>query len=298
MKIVLTGASGLIGGKLLQRLFSEPHQVHVLGRKKPQNFSPWARFSEWDAMSGRPPVEALDGADMVVHLAGEPVAQRWDPEVKRRIRESRLRGTRAIVEAIQQAARKPRVFVSASAIGYYGSRGDEVLTEESVPGTGFLPEVCVAWEQEADQATPYVSRVVKLRIGIVLSKQGGALPRMLPPFQMGLGGKLGDGRMWMSWIHVDDVVELIQFCLFHEDLSGAVNATSPEPVRNEEFTRALARVLKRPALFAVPPFALRAMYGEMAGVVLSSQRVLPQAAQKAGFNFRHAELHAALRSLL
>lgn len=298
MKITLTGASGFLGAKLIEKLVAEQHQLHVLGRRKPAGLSGWARFSEWDAMSGDVPVEAVNGADAVLHLAGEPVAQKWNDEIKHRIRESRVKGTSALVAAIAQCTVKPKALVAASAIGFYGSRGDEVLTEESAPGSGFLPEVCVAWEQAIEEASVHVPRIVKLRIGIVLGAGGGALEKMLPPFKMGVGGKLGDGRMWMSWIHIDDMVGLLHFALHNEGLSGAVNATSPHPVRNDDFTRSLGRALQRPTLFAVPVFALKAMYGEMASVVLASQRVHPVVAQQAGYQFQYSDLDAALQSVI
>jgi uncharacterized protein (TIGR01777 family) len=298
MKITLTGASGFLGGKLIAKLLAEDHQLHVLGRKRPANLSGSAKFSEWDAMTAEVPVEAVDGADAILHLAGEPVAQKWDETVKRRIRESRVRGTNALVAAIAKASARPKALIAASAIGFYGSRGEERLTEESAPGSGFLPEVCVAWEQAIDQAGAYVPRIVKLRIGIVLGAGGGALEKMLPPFRMGVGGKIGDGRMWMSWIHIDDIVGLLLFALHEARLSGPVNGTAPNPVRNEEFTRALGRALQRPTLFTVPAFALKAMYGEMAGMVLASQRVEPVVAQQAGYRFLHPDLDEALRSVL
>ncbi|MBL8232654.1 MAG: TIGR01777 family oxidoreductase [Bryobacterales bacterium] len=298
MKITLTGASGFLGTKLIEKLMAEEHQLHVLGRRKPAGLTGWARFSEWDAMSGDVPVEAVNGADVVLHLAGEPVAQKWNEQIKHRIRESRVKGTNALVAAIAQASVKPKVLVAASAIGFYGSRGDEVLTESSAPGSGFLPEVCVAWEKAIDEASAHVQRIVKLRIGIVLGAGGGAIEKMLPPFKMGVGGRLGDGRMWMSWIHIDDMVGLLHFALHNEELAGAVNATSPNPVRNEDFTRSLGRALQRPTLFAVPVFALKAMYGEMASVVLASQRVEPEVVRQAGYNFQYADLDAALRSIV
>jgi uncharacterized protein (TIGR01777 family) len=298
MKITLTGASGFLGKKLIAKLAAEGHQLHLLGRKRPADLSSSVAFSTWDALSGEVPVEAVDGADAILHLAGEPVAQRWDDAVKRRIRESRVNGTNALVAAIAKAAVKPKVLVAASAIGFYGSRGDERLTEESAPGTGFLPEVCVEWERAIDQAATFVPRIVKLRIGVVLGSGGGALEKMLPPFKMGMGGKIGDGRMWMSWIHIDDIVGLLVFALHNDQLSGPVNGTSPHPARNEEFTKALGRAVRRPTLFAVPVVALKTMYGEMADIVLGSLCVEPAAAQKAGYQFLHTDLEEALRSVV
>jgi hypothetical protein len=298
MKITLTGASGFLGGRLIAKLLAEGHQLHVLGRKRPVSLNSSVKFTQWDAIAGEAPVEAVDGADAILHLAGEPVAQKWDETVKRRIRESRVIGTNALVAAVARAAVRPKALIAASAIGYYGSRGEERLTEESAPGSGFLPEVCVAWEQAVDQAGAYVARIIKLRIGIVLGAGGGALEKMLPPFRMGVGGKIGDGRMWMSWIHIDDIVGMLHFALHQQHLAGPVNGTSPNPVRNEEFTRALGRALRRPTLFTVPVFALKAVYGEMAEMLLASQRVEPVVAQKAGYRFLHPDLDEALRSVL
>jgi uncharacterized protein (TIGR01777 family) len=248
-------------------------------------------------MSGPPPAESLAGVDAVVHLAGEPVAQRWTAAARGRIRRSRVEGTRNLMEGLAKLLRPPRVVVCASAVGYYGSRGDEVLSEASLPGEGFLPEVCVAWEREAEAAGFFGARVVRLRIGVVLARGGGALARMLPPFRLGIGGRLSTGRQWMSWIHLDDLVGLIRFALENDSLRGAVNAVAPAPATNAEFTRALAAAVHRPAIFPVPAPALRLLFGEMAQVMLSSQRAAPFAAQAAGFEFRHADLRAALRDV-
>jgi hypothetical protein len=295
VRITVTGASGFIGRRLVERLQAGAHAVSVLGRK-PAGTLP---FFFWEAGGeNRPPEESLREADAVVHLAGEPVAQRWTPEAKRRIRLSRVAGTRRLVEALAALPRRPTVLICASAIGFYGARGEEILTEASPPGAGFLAEVCAGWEQAAAAAEALGLRVVRLRIGMVLGPDGGALARMLPPFKLGLGGRLGDGRQWMSWIHRDDLVELIRFAVEEPVLAGAVNAVAPAPVTNAEFTRRLAAALHRPALFPVPAVALRALFGEMASVVLDSQRVAPAAAQAAGFAFRYPELGSALRHLL
>jgi uncharacterized protein (TIGR01777 family) len=227
-----------------------------------------------------------------VNLAGEPVAQRWTAEAKRRIRDSRVDGTRRLVEALGNSRARPPVLVSASATGYYGDRGDEVLTENSGPGSDFLAGTCVEWEAAAQRAERIGIRVVLLRIGIVLGR-GGALKKMLPAFRAGVGGTLGSGRQWMSWIHIDDLVKLALFTIQHE-MSGPVNAVSPDPVTNAGFTTALSGVLHRPAILPVPKIALRAVYGEMAGIMTSSQRVIPAAARKAGFVFEHDEIGAAL----
>jgi uncharacterized protein (TIGR01777 family) len=228
MKIAITGASGLIGRRLLTTLASQGHSPYALSRHA---------YTE----------EALREADAVVHLAGESVAQRWTADAKRRILESREAGTRSLVRTLAKLPRRPGVLVCASAVGYYGSRGDETLTEASAPGTGFLPEVCVAWEREAQAAEALGIRVVRMRIGMALDRRGGALKSILPVFRMGAGGKLGDGRQWMSWIHLDDLAALFRFAL-ENPVAGPVNAVAPQPVTNADFTRALARALRRPAL--------------------------------------------------
>jgi uncharacterized protein (TIGR01777 family) len=275
MKIAITGASGMLGSRMMSELAG--HSLVAVGRK-----------------SGTMP----SAVDAVIHLAGEPVAQRWTAEAKRRILESREAGTRKLVDAFAQMTQPPQTLLCASAIGIYGSRGDEVLTEASSPGQGFLPEVCLAWEREADRAASLGVRVVKLRIGIVLAREGGALARMLPPFRAGVGGPLGSGRQWMSWIHIDDVVGLMRHALEHAAMEGPVNATAPLPVINAEFVRMLGKSLHRPAIVPAPAFALRLLFGEMSEVLLGSQRVLPAAADAAHYQFRHPELGAALRDLL
>jgi uncharacterized protein (TIGR01777 family) len=268
----------------------------VLGRSRPVHLPGGVAFFRWDALREEPPLAGIDGSHAVIHLAGEPVAQRWTPRVKARIRSSRVEGTRRLVAAIAKAGRKPAVLVCASAIGYYGSRGDEILTEDSKPGAGFLPEVCVAWENAAREAEKLGLRVVNLRIGVVLGHGGGALARMLPPFRMGLGGPIGSGNQWMSWVHRDDLVALIRFAAELPALQGPVNATAPNPVTNAVFTRELAAALRRPAFLPTPPAVLRLLFGEMAEVLLASQRVVPVAAESAGFRFRYPQVGMALRN--
>ena len=297
MKITISGASGLIGRRLLKTLGAEGHTLHVLSRHAGTNLPGGVRLSPWDPTRGEPPAESLRDADAVIHLAGEPVAQRWSEEVKRRIRESRVTGTRNLVEALKKLSRPPGVLVCASAIGYYGSRGDEILPETATPGSGFLPEVCVAWETEARAAEALGMRVVTMRTGIVLDSRGGALARMLPPFRMGVGGKLGSGKQWMSWIHWQDLAALYHLAL-DQPVSGAVNGVAPYPVDNAEFTRTLAGALHRPAFLPIPGLALRVLFGEMAEVLLASQRVAPKAAESAGFPFRFPQLAPALADLL
>jgi uncharacterized protein (TIGR01777 family) len=236
-------------------------------------------------------------ADAVIHLAGEAVAQRWNADAKRRIRESRVVGTRNLVEALGKLRNRPQTLVCASAVGYYGSRGDEVLREDSAPAHTYLAEVCAAWEKEAVAAEAFGMRVVRVRIGLVLDSGGGALPRMLPPFRLGLGGNLGDGKQWMSWIHLADLAAMFQFAVEHT-VSGALNGVAPTPVTNAEFTRTLARVLHRPAGFPVPAFGLKLLFGEMSEILLGSQRVLPAALEAAGFQWGFPELGGALEKLV
>ncbi len=297
MKITVTGATGFIGKRLVERLLEQGHAVHIVGRTPRTPLPSNVLFSLWNATAGEPPAECIAEADAVVHLAGEPVSQRWTPEVKRRIWSSRVDGTRHLVQALARRQTPLPVLVSASAVGYYGSRGDEILTEQSPPGSGFPAELAVAWEREALQATALGTRVVVPRIGMVLGR-GGALALMLPPFKAGLGGRIGDGCQWMSWIHLDDLVNLILFAIETPALQGPVNATAPNPVRNAEFTQTLGRVLRRPTLFPVPLFALRLLFGEMSEVMLASQRVLPKAAEAAGFKFSFPDLGPALKHLL
>jgi uncharacterized protein (TIGR01777 family) len=283
MKITVTGASGFLGRHLVEELKAAAHEVHVLGRNR------------WNTLSGQePPPESLEHLDAIVHLAGEPVAQRWTAEVKKRIRTSRVDGTRHLVNALSTLSRRPKVLVSASAIGIYGDRGDEVLSEQSGSGVGFLAQVTEDWESAARLAEALGIRVVMLRFGMVLGQDGGALAKMLPIFRWGLGGKLGTGRQWMSWIHVADVTALMRHALATDALHGPINATAPNPVTNAEFTRTLALALHRPGIFPVPAFALKLAYGEMASVILASQRVLPVAAESADFHFKYPGLAGAL----
>jgi hypothetical protein len=297
VRIAITGASGLIGRRLLKILAADGHSLQVLSRHAGTNLPPGVRLSVWDSGRGAPPAESLQDVDAVVHLAGEPVAQRWTTHVRQTIRESRITGTRNLVQTLARLPHKPQVLVCASAVGYYGSRGDEILNESSAPGGDYLAQLCVDWEKEAQAAEASGIRVVRVRTGLVLDARGGALPRMLPPFRLGLGGKLGNGQHWMSWIHLEDLGALFQFALANP-VSGPLNGVAPNPVINAEFTRALASAVHRPAIFPMPAFALRALFGEMSEVLLASQRALPQAAEAAGFRFRYPELAPALAAVL
>jgi uncharacterized protein (TIGR01777 family) len=277
MKVAITGASGFLGTRLSQALTEAGHSVQPLGRS--------------------PQPGDLAAADAIVNLAGEPIAQRWTAEVKQRIYSSRVERTRNLVSALAKLPEPPRVLVNASAIGIYGSRGDEILTENSPRGADFLARVCIDWENAAQSAAPLGIRVVMLRFAVVLGK-GGALAKMLLPFRLGIGGRLGSGTQWMSWIHINDAVDLILFALANEPVRGPLNTAAPNPVTNQEFTRRLAAILHRPAIFPVPPPALRLLFGEMADALLGSQRVMPVAAQSAYFRFRYPDLAPALADLL
>lgn len=294
MNITLTGVTGFIGRHLVERLRAADHQLTILSRRARPGTNP--RYFAWDAMREEPPAESLAGADAVIHLAGEPVAQRWTAEAKQRIRSSRIDGTRHLVQALSTISRRPPTLISASAIGIYVSRADEMLTEESSPGSGFLSDVTADWEKQAILAQSLGVRVVLLRIGIVLGKDGGALGKMMTPFKLGVGGRLGSGKQWVSWIHVDDVVGLILFALEHPTLNGAINLTSPNPVTNAEFTRELAAALHRPAIFPVPKLALKLVFGELANEMFASARILPQRALDAGYRFAHPGLRDALEA--
>jgi uncharacterized protein (TIGR01777 family) len=281
----------------MKSLLNDGHSVHALSRHAGANMPAGVRLSAWDPTRGQPPAESLRDADAVVHLAGEKVAQRWSADVKNRIRESRVAGTRSLVQALAALPKRPAALVCGSAVGYYGSRGDETLAEDSAPGHDFLAEVCVAWEKEAQAAEAFGMRVVRMRTGVVLDPRGGALERMLPPFKMGAGGKLGDGRQWMSWIHIDDLVGLFRLAI-ERPVQGAINGVAPSPVTNADFTKALGATLHRPVVAPMPAFGLKLMFGEMAEVLLASQRAVPRAAESAGYSFRFRELQPALADLL
>jgi len=298
MKILVTGATGLIGQALCQQLGSAGHELFGLTRstRKPNELP--VQFYPWQPLQEAPPPAALAGVDAVIHLAGENVAGRWTEERKRQIRDSRVLGTRNLVAGLRQMQRAPRVFISGSAVGFYGDRGDATLSEQASPGQGFLADVCREWEVEARQAEALGSRVVLLRTGVVLSPSGGALQTMLPAFRFGVAGKLSNGRQWFPWIHLADIVGLILHALDNQEVRGPLNGAAPNPVTNEEFTKELAAVLNRPALFPVPKFALDLLFGEMAAVMLASQRVLPEAALQTGYRFHFPWLRQALKDLL
>jgi uncharacterized protein (TIGR01777 family) len=301
MKIIVTGSTGLVGRALVRSLLADGHEVTRLVRGGAQGFSaPGTTAVHWNPERGEIDAKELEGHDAAVHLAGESIAEgRWDDEKKRRILESRVKGTRLMAGALAGLSAKPKVLVSASAVGFYGDRGDEVVREESASGVDFLSEVCREWEKATLEASQAGLRVVHLRIGVVLDSEGGALPKMLTPFKLGVGGRVGSGRQYMSWITLEDLVGVIRRAIEDETLRGAVNAVAPRPVTNAEFTKALGRVLGRPTIFPVPAFAARLAFGEVAdALLLSGSRVEPTRLQEAGFEFKHPEIEGALRSAL
>jgi uncharacterized protein (TIGR01777 family) len=294
VRVLVSGSSGLIGSAVVRALRRDGDDVVPLVRSGGDGRSAVA----WDPASGRFDAVGAEGADAVVHLAGRSIAGRWNAEGKQAIRESRVVGTRLLAQGLADLTRRPPVLIVASATGYYGDRGDEILDESSSVGSGFLAEVCRDWEAAADPARRAGIRVVHLRFGVVLAKEGGALAQMLTPFRLGLGGKLGSGDQWMSWVALEDVVEVVRAAI-SGDASGPLNVVAPNPVRNEEFTRTLGRVLSRPTFFSVPAFAARLAFGEMADeALLASSRAVPKRLLDAGFRFRHAELEDALRAMV
>ncbi len=297
MKILVTGASGMVGSALASVLEERGDRVLRLTRT---GSGGGPGTVAWDPASGSLDAAALEGIDAAVHLAGENIAAgRWNAAKKRRILESRVHATRLLAQTLTRLARPPRCLVSASAVGYYGDRGAEILREDSPPGTGFLPEVCLAWEREAQAAAAAGIRLVLLRIGVVLSRSGGMLARLLPLFRLGFGGKIGSGEQYMSWVTLEDLVEIVLHALGDASLSGPVNAVTPNAVRNAEFTRTLGRVLRRPTFFAVPAPLARLALGEMAdALLLASARVEPAALARTSFRFRYPLLEPALRRLL
>jgi uncharacterized protein (TIGR01777 family) len=297
MIIAVTGSSGLVGTALINALKADGHTTRRVVRRSTGEDPNEIR---WDPVAGTIDATAFNDVNAVVHLAGESVAShRWTTALKQQIRDSRVRGTTLLCQTLAGLASRPTVLISASAIGYYGDRGDERLDESSPPGTGFLADVCHEWEQTTTPARNADIRVVNLRIGVVLSRKGGALKSMLTPFKLGMGGVIGDGRQYFSWITLEDLVRVIQFALNASTLIGPVNAVSPQPVTNREFTKTLGRVLRRPTVFPMPAFAARLVFGEMADeMFLASARVEPKALEAAQFDFFHPQLESALRHVL
>ena len=300
MKILITGATGLIGRALCHALNEDGHTIVGVSRssRKPAGLEV-AEMHEWDSQAGPPPEAALDQVDAVINLAGEPIAaKRWSDQQKKSIRDSRILTTRNLVEGMRRAKRQPQVFVSSSAVGYYGNRGDERLEETSRPGRGFMSEVCQEWEREATRVSELGLRVVLVRTGVVLSSNGGALEKMLPPFKLGVGGRLGSGKQWFPWIHIDDIVGIFRHSILNAKVTGPINGAAPQAATNAEFTRELGHALHRPAFLPVPEIALRVLMGEMANVLFDSQRVIPAAALASGYEFRHPQLGPALADVL
>jgi uncharacterized protein (TIGR01777 family) len=300
--VAIAGATGLIGTALAAACARDGVRVSALVRNvaRAAERLPSATLHAWDATRGLPPVAAFEGADVVVNLAGESLADgRWTEARKKLLRDSRVVGTRALVDALRGLPARPRLLISASGSGYYGDRGAEILTEASPAGAGFLAEMARDWEAEAMKATELGMRVVILRNGVVLSKSGGILRKILPPFRIGLGGKIGSGAQWMPWIHLEDEIGLLRHAMAQGSMQGAYNAVAPEPATNAEFVRAVGEALRRPTVLAAPAFALRVAFGSMTDdVLLASQRVMPVRTLESGFAFRHPLLRPALIELL
>jgi hypothetical protein len=300
MKILITGATGFIGTRLCQALYETGHTLAALARDpvSARNRIPALQQAfRWDALTAPPPAEAFSGVAAVIHLAGASIAGRWNEAKKKQIYDSRVLGTRNLVRGMEAVRSRPKVLISPSGIGYYGDRGEEIVTEECGPGLDYFAEICKGWEAEAARAEELEVRTVSLRISTVLGSDGGALKALLPMYQLGLGGSLGSGQQWWPWIHRDDLIGLMLFALEH-DVRGAFNATAPHPMRQREFARTLGKVLRRPALLPTPAFALHLMLGEFASGLLTSIRAVPKRAQEMGFQFRYPELEAALRQIL
>src|SRR5688572_1992523 len=299
MKIAITGASGFIGRILADHLWTRRHHLVLLSRKPPR--SSHLTQQEWIAWNPGAPgawEQAIEGVDGIINLAGEPIAaKRWSDLQKEKIRFSRIESTKALVRAIAKAKQKPKILISSSAVGYYGARGDETVTEETAPGHDYLSRVCVDWEREASNAESYDVRVVLVRTGIVLDKGKGALAKMVVPFKCFVGGPLGSGNQWMPWIHIEDQIALLLFLLENQNARGPFNATAPNPVTMTEFCKILGKVLNRPSWASVPGSMLTLLVGEMAEMLLNGQRAMPQAAMKLGYEFKYPHLLPALESL-
>jgi len=302
MKILITGGTGLLGRPLCHQLRQAGHEPLVVSRSAVAartRLGPGIEVVQWQPGRERLPLKALDGVGALINLAGENIgAGRWTVSRKEAILSSRVDTTRALVEAVRGLSNRPEVLISGSAVGYYGPHGNEELTETAPPGTDFLARVCQAWEEEAYKATQLGMRVVTLRTGIVLSREGGSLSRMVLPFRCYLGGPLGSGKQWLSWVHLDDTLEIIRFALEQPTLQGPINVTAPHPVRQEDFAAALGQVLKRPSWLRVPGVILRAGLGEMAEMLLTGQRVIPARLVTAGYRFRYPSLGDALKDLV
>ncbi|HEV7746910.1 MAG TPA: TIGR01777 family oxidoreductase [Pyrinomonadaceae bacterium] len=296
MKILIGGSSGLVGTALIKSLEAQGHEIFRLVRHAPNSKTE----VEWSPDRYSIALARIEGFDAVINLAGESIAEgRWSDDKKRRIRESRVKGTKLLGDALANLTVPPKTFICASAIGYYGNRGDEILTENSSPGSEFLADVCVEWEKATSLAAEKGIRVVNARFGVILDKNGGALAAMLPPFRMGVGGKIGSGKQWLSWIALADVIGALNFALEHNSLNGPVNFVAPAPVTNAQFTKTLGRVLSRPTLFPIPAFGVKLIFGEKGeALLLGGQRVAPKQLSSNGFQFEYSQLEAALASIL
>src|SRR5258706_3344296 len=300
MKLVVTGATGFIGSALYPRLLEHGHTLSLLTGSMPRASSTGVkRWLHWTPGTVRDWENAIDGADGIINLTGEPIAgKKWGHTQRRRIEKSRVDATHSLVQACARARQKPKFLINASAVGYYGPHADEIITEADPPGEDFLSQICRNWEEEAKKAEPLGLRVVRLRTGVVLGPGGGALTKIAEPFKFFLGGTLGSGKQWMSWIHLEDQIRLIMHLVDNPQAAGAINATSPNPVQNKEFGRTLGRVLHRPSFLSVPGFVLKMALGDMADMVLTGQRVMPAAAEKLGFEFHFPHLQEALQACM
>ena len=300
MKLVITGASGFIGTALCRQLLQQGHTLTLFTRGAPREPNTGVkRWHHWTPGTLRDWDSELDGVDGVINLAGEPIAEvKWTATQRRRLEKSRVDSTHVLVQGCAKAKHTPKFLINASAVGYYGPHGDEIITEEAPAGTDFLSQLCLNWEAEAMRAEQLGMRVVRLRTGIVLGRGGGALEKMVPPFKWFTGGPLSSGKQWMSWIHLEDQVRLILYLIENQQAAGPINATAPNPARNKDFSRALGKVLHRPSWMPVPGFILRIGLGDMADMLLTGQRVMPAAAQKLGFEFRYPNLPEALQACM
>lgn len=299
MKIVLAGCTGFIGSVLVEELLKEKHELYLLTRNPDTKKDDRVYFLKWDAESVEGWASEVDGADAVINLTGESIAdKRWTDAQKKKIVESRVLSTRVIVDAILKSKKKPAVYINASAVGYYGAVPDGEVIEETKAGDNFLAKTCLAWEAEAKRGDVEGVRAVQLRIGVVLEKDGGALKKMIPPFKLFAGGPLGSGKQWMPWIHRDDVIEIIKFALSNKNISGPINTTAPNPVRMKEFCQELGKALDRPSWAPVPSIALKVLLGEMADMLLGGQKAVPEKLLKEDYQFKYSEIDKALKAIL
>lgn len=298
MKVVVTGATGFVGQVIVKQLLAAGDEVVVLTRnvaKAAISLGSSCKYFQWDDMNNPPPIEAFAGAEGVINLLGETISKRWDEQQKKKIYNSRINGTKRLVEIIEKLTNRPKVFVSASAIGIYGNRGPEDINEESTLADDFLGKLCKDWENEANKARNYGARVVIIRTGIVLGRGGGALEKMLPIFKLGLGGPLGSGNQYMSWIHIEDLASMYIESLKNDSVKGVLNGTAPYPATNADFTKMMGKVLRRPAFLPAPAFAMKIAFGEMSQILLEGQKVLPVKFKQMNFRYRYPTLEMALK---